>query len=119
MKPATCATWHGRVGASRSLLAIYALVLVLWCGGVAADEGVLCVEGEVTYCGLSNDGGARAPPGQNRFVEGPNWACENAGMNPTDIAPNCWDQASCEALQVRTPPHPALHDLCNTALEFC
>jgi len=76
-------------------------------------DGVKCFEGKVTYCGISNDGGAIAPPGLGMFVEGPGWACadDNSGLTPTTIAPNCWDQASCEALQTGNydDPHNLSH----------
>jgi len=68
---------------------------------VHAAQGYKCFEGQVTYCGINADGGAVAPPGKNYYVEGQNWACTDPGsnMDPTFIAPNCWDQQSCSNLQ--------------------
>ena len=68
---------------------------------VAEGEGVKCFEGEVTYCGINADGGAIPAKGKKYYAEGMNWACSDqlSNLDPTNIAPNCWDQASCEALQ--------------------
>jgi len=60
-----------------------------------------CFEGGVTYCGINADGGALPERGGKYYVQGMNWACQDqqSNMDPTFIAPNCWDQESCEALQ--------------------
>ena len=59
--------------------------------GLGAADAIKCFEGDVTYCGINADGGAVAPPGSKRFVEGMNWACEDklSNLDPTYIAPNC------------------------------
>lgn len=94
--PESCALGRGRAQTLRGVIVLCALAVL------QSVDGVKCFEGKVTYCGISNDGGAIAPPGLGMFVEGPGWACadDNSGLTPTTIAPNCWDQASCEALQV-------------------
>ena len=106
----------GRTRSFRGVLVVCALALAL-----QTADGVKCFEGSVTYCGISNDGGARTPPGQNMFVEGPGWACadDSSGLTPTTIAPNCWDQASCEALQVALSSLLASHIPLNVFLCLC
>ena len=85
-----------------ALLAVMVAVMMVSTGeGVAEGEGVKCFEGEVTYCGINADGGAIPAKGKKYYAEGMNWACSDqlSNLDPTNIAPNCWDQASCEALQ--------------------
>ncbi|EKX38518.1 hypothetical protein GUITHDRAFT_165177 [Guillardia theta CCMP2712] len=83
------------------LLKMMPVTLVCLLITVHAAQGYKCFEGQVTYCGINADGGAVAPPGKNYYVEGQNWACTDPGsnMDPTFIAPNCWDQQSCSNLQ--------------------
>ncbi|KAJ1493668.1 hypothetical protein T484DRAFT_2694861 [Baffinella frigidus] len=105
--PESCALGRGRAQTLRGVIVLCALAVL------QSVDGVKCFEGKVTYCGISNDGGAIAPPGLGMFVEGPGWACadDNSGLTPTTIAPNCWDQASCEALQTGNydDPHNLSH----------
>lgn len=74
------------------------LIVCLLALGWGTADAIKCFEGDVTYCGINADGGAKAPPGSKRFVEGINWACEDqlSNLDPTYIAPNCYgDRARC------------------------
>eukprot|EP00282_Hemiselmis_andersenii_P029824 CAMPEP_0169451566 /NCGR_PEP_ID=MMETSP1042-20121227/13766_1 /TAXON_ID=464988 /ORGANISM="Hemiselmis andersenii, Strain CCMP1180" /LENGTH=393 /DNA_ID=CAMNT_0009563487 /DNA_START=55 /DNA_END=1232 /DNA_ORIENTATION=+ len=79
------------------------VVLAGWLLLVSLPWGqpIRCFEGNVTYCGINADGGALAAGGSNYYVQGTNWACQDqqSDLDPTTIAPNCWDQETCEALQ--------------------
>jgi hypothetical protein len=76
------------------------LWLALLGGSLSNVGGIRCFEGNVTYCGINADGGGRGKS-PNQYVDGTNWACQDqlSDLDPTTIAPNCWDQESCEALQ--------------------
>ena len=84
-----------------ALLAVMVAGMMVSTGEGVAEGGVRCFEGEVTYCGINADGGAIPAKGKKYYAEGMNWACSDqlSNLDPTNIAPNCWDQASCEALQ--------------------
>lgn len=98
----------GRMARSTALLALTSLVLS---GLISSVGGIRCYEGNVTYCGVNADGGGRGSPNSNYYVSGMNWACTDqlSDLDPTTIAPNCWDQASCEAL--RTAPFDSKFDV--------
>jgi len=83
------------------MAACLALILLSLVGVIPGTGAVKCFEGSVTYCGINADGGAIAPAGKQKYVQGMNWACldQQSNMDPTFIAPNCWDQETCENLQ--------------------
>ncbi len=94
--------------AKRRIRETNVIVGVLLIGLVCPLAAIKCFEGEVTYCGINADTALnRGWPGKH-YSDEPNWACKDrlSNLDPTNIAPRCFDEDSCQNLQTNDIDDP-------------